>query len=114
MLPEEDRVRLQHMMDAAAEALCFAKGKTRAHLDSDRKLTLAIVRLIEIIGEAANQVSAATKGAATGIPWPSIVAMRNRIVHAYFDIDLDRVWETLTDDLPPLIAELSRLLGGRP
>ena len=105
-----DEVRLRHMLDAANEAMSFAAGHEREVLDRDRKLALALVRLIEIIGEAAAGVGTATREQAPQIPWPSIVGMRNRLIHSYFDIDLDRVWDTVADDLPPLIAALEPLI----
>jgi uncharacterized protein with HEPN domain len=70
----------------------------------DRVLTLALIKCIEIIGEAASRVSHETQAAHPEIPWPDIVGMRNRLIHVYFDIDLDRVHDTITSDLPPLIA----------
>jgi uncharacterized protein with HEPN domain len=115
MLPEADLVRLQHMLDAANEALEFAEGKGRGDLDTERMLSRAIVRDIEIIGEAAANVSAAAREMLPRIPWPQVVSMRNRLIHGYFDIDHDRVWDTVTDDLPALIQELATALqGSRP
>lgn len=111
MLPEADVIRLRHMLDSAEEAVHFAQDRSRADLDHDRMLSLAIVRDIEIIGEAAANVSAETQAACPGLPWPSIVGMRNRLIHAYFDVDLDRVWETITDDLPILIEELRAIIS---
>jgi uncharacterized protein with HEPN domain len=99
------------MLDAAREALAFAHGRQREELEQDRQLTLALVKAIEIIGEAASQVSSNARQQSPAIPWPNIIAMRNRLVHAYFDIDLDRVWDTLIDDLPPLIALLEKFLS---
>jgi uncharacterized protein with HEPN domain len=110
MLPEEDSVRLRHMLDAALEALSFADGRSRQDLDADRMFSRAVVQDIEIIGEAAGRVSGQTQGQLPSIPWSSITSMRNRLIHGYFDIDLDRVWDTLVDDLPPLIEELRRIL----
>ncbi len=75
-------------------------------------LTLSLVRCIEVVGEAASQISPAFREAHPNIPWPQIIGMRNRLIHAYFDVDLDRVWDTITDDLPPLIAALERLVPG--
>jgi len=109
-MQKTDTVRLRHMLDAAREALAFAQGRSRADLDKDRMLVLALVKSIEIVGEAASKVSPETRLAVPGLPWSSIVGMRNRLIHAYFDIDLDRVWDTITDDLPPLITELERSL----
>lgn len=94
------------MLDAAEEAVGFVAGKQREDLDSDRMLTLALVRCIEIIGEAGARVSAEGRAEAPDIPWDEIVAMRNRLIHAYFDVNLDIVWQTIEDDLPPLIATL--------
>jgi len=108
---EDDAIRLRHMLDATREAIGFAQGHTRAHLDSDRKLTLALVKALEIVGEAAYQVSPATREELPGIPWDDIIGMRHRLVHAYFDINLDVLWRTVQDDLPPLLEELRKALG---
>jgi len=75
-------------------------------------LALSIVKSIEIIGEAASGVSSDFWKLYPDIPWQDIVAMRNRLVHVYFDIDLDRVWDTMLEDLPKLAADLSRVLAG--
>jgi uncharacterized protein with HEPN domain len=105
----DDQLRLRHMLDAANEAISFACGKSRCDLDSDRMLTLALVKSIEIIGEAAARVTADGRAESPEIPWQDIIGMRNRLIHAYFAIDLDRVWDTVSDDLPPLIAILERI-----
>ena len=110
-MPKDDFIRLQHMIDAAKEALSFALNKTRKDLLSDRMLALSIVKSIEIIGEAASTVSKEFRERHKEIPWASIVAMRNRLIHVYFEIDLDRVWDTLTDDLPLLIASLEKVVS---
>ena len=107
---KDDRIRLQHMLDAANEALIFIQGKVRADLDSDRMLVLSLIRELEIIGEAASNVSRQTRSQNSTIPWPDITGMRNRLIHAYFDVDLDTVWKTVTKDLPVLKAELEKIL----
>jgi uncharacterized protein with HEPN domain len=71
----------------------------------------SLVRLFEIIGEAANQVSEELRDNVPEIPWPVLIGMRNRLIHAYFSINLDVVWSTSTEDVPSLITELKRLLG---
>jgi uncharacterized protein with HEPN domain len=113
MLPE-DKNRLGHMIDAAHEAVSFMQGKTREDLETDRLLVLGTVKAIEIIGEAARHLSAELCAKHPEIPWHAITGMRNRLVHAYFDIDLDRVQETVEDDLPPLIEALERMLPAMP
>lgn len=75
-------------------------------MDADRLLVLGLVKAIEIIGEAAYQLSPEAREEVPDIPWPDIVAMRHRLVHAYFDIDLDVLWRAIQDDLPPLISIL--------
>lgn len=107
---KDDRVRLQHMLDAANEALTFTKGRIRADLDNDRMLVLSLVRELEIIGEAAGKVSQETRSQTSAVPWQDIVGMRNRLIHAYFDVDLDTVWSTVTKDVPFLKAELEKIL----
>ncbi len=109
-MSDDDRVRLQHMLDAAQEALSFGEGQTRADLDWDRKLVLALVKDIEIIGEAAYRIAPAAQEDMSDIPWDDIVGMRHRLVHAYFDINLDILWRTVQDDLPPLVALLQSYL----
>lgn len=110
MPPREDVIRLRHMLDAAVEVLSFAEGKSRHDLDEDRMFARAVVQDLEIIGEAANKISSSVQAQYQDVPWPAIVSMRNRLIHAYFDIDLDRVWDTIVDDLPVLVQELKRIL----
>lgn len=106
-----DETRLYHMRDSAAEALAFVEGRTRGDLESDRQLVLALAKSIEIIGEAASNVSEEFIARHPEIPWPQIRGMRNRLIHAYFDVDLDVLWDTVTHDLPPLLATLQRIIS---
>ena len=87
-----DEVRLPHILDAARKALTFTHGRSRADFDTDDHLTLAIVRLLEIIGGAAKQVTADTRTAHPEIPWREIAGTRDRLILGYFDVDLDVVW----------------------
>lgn len=99
-MQSHDDIRLKHMLDSAEEAVEFAVGKSRNDLDDDRKLLLAIIKSIEIIGEAASKISEARKAEDDSIPWKDIVGMRNRLSHGYFDVNLDVVWQTVKTDLP--------------
>jgi len=101
----EDAVRLRHMLDAANKALEFTEGKSRGDLDSDEKLALALVRLLEIFGEAAAGLSEEFKGKHPDIPWRSVIGTRNRLIHGYFDVDLDIVWNIVTRDLLPIVKK---------
>jgi uncharacterized protein with HEPN domain len=102
----DDAIRLRHMLDAAEEAIGFARGHNRAELDADRQLVLALVKAVEIVGEAAYQLSQPAREAVPELPWDDIIGMRHRLVHAYFDINLDVLWRTVEQDLPALIAGL--------
>ena len=110
-ISHEDRVRLRHMLDAAMEIQQYVTSSKREDLDSDRKLVHSLVRLFEITGEAASQVSEELRENLNEIPWFIIIGMRNRLVHAYFSINLDVVWETSIKDIPPLIEELKWILN---
>ncbi len=105
---EHDAVRLRHMIDAAREAISFAHRRERNDLETDRQLLLSLVKDIEIIGEAASRVTDPTRKELAAIPWNRIVAMRNRLVYAYFSINLDILWKTVQADLPNLIDLLER------
>ena len=104
-----DRARIADMIDAAEKVQRFIADRQRQDLDHDDMLQFACVRGIEIIGEAAANVSGETRDTHPEIPWRSIIGMRNRIVHAYADIDLEVVWRTAHNELPQLLAALRRI-----
>jgi uncharacterized protein with HEPN domain len=106
-MPLSDAVRLQHLLRAANDALRLVAGRTRPDLDTDVMLLLALVKCLEIIGEAAANVSPATRAQISGVPWGQIVRMRNILIHEYFAIDADIVWSTVTSDLPSLVAAVA-------
>lgn len=108
---KDDSVRIRHILDAAREAISFADGRSRTDLDTDRKLNLSLVRLLEIIGEAARGISEEFRQNHPDLPWNKMVGMRDRLIHGYFDVNLDVVWETITEDLPGLVAQLEKMLG---
>jgi len=109
----KDLVRLRHMLDSAKAALSFIQGKEREDLDRDRLLLSAVVRELEILGEAAGQVSEVLKNRYPDLPWRQMIAMRNRLIHAYFDVDHDVIWKTLQVSLPTLIKQLTILLSSQ-
>jgi uncharacterized protein with HEPN domain len=107
----EDRIRLLHMTEAAEAAVRFVAGRQRDELDTDQMLQFAVVRAVEVMGEAANKVSQEIRDTYPEIPWKSIVGMRNRLVHAYFDIDTEMVWQTLQTELPAVLRQLREALN---
>ena len=109
-MQKDDLIRLRHMLEAAREVVSFSQNETRDSLDIKRMLTLSIVKDLEIIGEAASKVTKKCREETPQIPWQNIISMRNRLIHAYFDINLDIVWTTVIEDLPPLIAELEEIV----
>ena len=102
----EDAIRLGHMIGYCELALSFMVDQQRHALDDNKMLELAVVRAIEIVGEAASKVSAETQAAHPAIPWRAIVGMRNRLVHAYFDINTEVVWQTIMVEIPALVPLL--------
>jgi uncharacterized protein with HEPN domain len=107
---EGDRVRLRHMLDAAEEVVVFTAGENRDSLDHDLKLVRALCMSIGIIGEAASDLSNDLREQNPQIPWRQIIGMRNFLIHAYFSLDLDILWNTVTQSIPPLITELHSLI----
>lgn len=109
-LSKNDAVRLRHMIEAAQKSIQFTRNKSRADLDREEQLMLSLVRLVEIIGEAASRTSRDLQERTPSIPWADIISARNRLIHAYFDVNLNLLWQTIKDDLPPLIAELQKII----
>jgi len=105
---KDDAIRLRHMRDAAQEAIAFTSSRTRADLDGDRMLVLALVKEVEIIGEAAFRISPVTRDDLPEIPWDDVIGMRHRLVHAYWDINLNILWRTVQDDVPRLLLVLEQ------
>lgn len=107
---KDDITRVKHMLDSTNEALSFINNKNRKDLDKERMLVLSLVKCIEIIGEAASKLSEEFKSKYQNVPWKDIIGMRNRLIHVYFDIDYNIVWETVKDELPILREELRKII----
>lgn len=104
-------ISLRHMLDHALEAVAMIKGKTRADLNKDRQLNLALVRLLEIIGEAATRIPKEEHARHADISWAEIISLRNRLIHGYDAVDFDILWEIVSQDLPKLIESLRKIIG---
>jgi len=111
MTRHNEAARLRHMLDHAAEVVALVEGRNRKDLDSDRLLNLALVRLLEIVGEAAARLFPETRDGYSHIPWPDIIGLRNRLIHGYDIVDFDILWDIGHDDLPPLVLQLGEILG---
>jgi uncharacterized protein with HEPN domain len=109
MTRHDANVGLQHMLDYAQEAVEMTRGRQRVDLDTDRQLNLSLVRLLEIIGEAAASVSEEERPKFPGIPWRDIVDLRNRLIHGYDSVNFDILWAIVQHDLPRLVTELRKI-----
>ena|SRR5580658_5425095 len=110
-MPSPDIVRLRHMREAVVSALEMAAGRQRPDLTENMMLAMALARCLEILGDAASRVTPEVRLRFPGIPFAKMVSMRNHIIHAYFDINLDIVWTTVTDDLPSVLPALDSALA---
>jgi len=110
MSQHKSTVSLRHMLDHALEAVAMTKGKTRADLDKDRQLNLAVVRLLEIVGEAASRIPKEHQARYAGISWSEIISLSNRLIHGYDTVDFDILWQVVNQDLPRLIKALKEIL----
>ncbi len=111
MTQHDDRTSLQHMLDHALEAISICTVSAPEEFERDRIQTLALTRLISIIGEAANRVSQEARTQTPEIPWRDVITMRNRLIHAYDEVDFEVLLETIKDDLPSLVDQLQCALS---
>ena len=105
-----DRVRLQHIIDAARRIVLITRGRSRQDIEEDLVLPFAVVALLQIIGEAARNVSDEYQDEHTEIDWKGMTGLRNRLAHAYFDVDYDVLYQVVQEDIPPLILTIEGLL----
>jgi uncharacterized protein with HEPN domain len=103
---------LGDMLEYAVKAGRFCEGKSQEDFKRDEMLQLAVVRALELVGEAASRVPQDVRDLHPNIPWADIVGTRHRLIHGYDRVDLQIVWHTIQGDLPPLIDSLRRILGG--
>jgi uncharacterized protein with HEPN domain len=106
----KDLSRIQHMLAAIEALLSYVKRRRVHELGKNRMLTSAIERELEILGEAANHISAKTKAQIPKIPWKQIIGMRHHVSHEYFDVDYKIIWKTIKKELPTLHKQLKKLL----
>jgi uncharacterized protein with HEPN domain len=110
-MARDDRLTARQMLATVAHIRAMVRGRSRASFEDDDVRQLALLHLIQVLGEAASRTSAAFREAHPEIPWSHVIGMRNRIVHGYDDVDPDIVWRVATEDVEPLLATLERLAG---
>lgn len=103
---------LKDILEACRHIEAFVQGMTLADFCEDEKTKSAVIRKLEIIGEAAKQIPASIKRQNPQVPWKVMTGMRNRLIHGYFGIELKIVWGTVQKDIPPLADEISKILEG--
>ena len=113
MTRRDPAVALRHMLDHAREAAALVQGRSREEVVADRVLSLALVRLLEIIGEAARRVPPQERTQHSDVPWAEIVSLRIRLIHGYDAVDYQILWQITTTDLPVLIAALESILAAQ-
>ncbi len=110
MSPHDPNISMRQMMEHAQEAVQMAAGQERVDLEKDRKLELALTRLVEIVGEAAKRVPKQVQAKHPRLPWAQAMGYRDRLAHGYDSVDLAILWATVEEEFPPLIARLERIL----
>ena len=111
MSKRDPEIALKQILTHAREAIEICRGRKRTDLDSDRLLNLALTRLIEIVGEAANRVPDAVQAKHPDLPWLQMIGARNRLIHAYDSVDFDILWAIVTNDLPGVVKQTERILA---
>jgi uncharacterized protein with HEPN domain len=111
MSKRDPGVSLHQILAYSREAVGLCQGKSRQDLDHDRLLNLALTRLLEMIGEAANRVPDEVRSQYPELPWTQMIAARNRLIHGYDSIDFDILWAIINSDLPVLINQLEKIVG---
>jgi uncharacterized protein with HEPN domain len=110
MTQHDPWVRVRHMCDHAQEAIELLDERSADELKSDRTVQLALVQLIEIVGEAASRVDTDIRTAHPDVPWQLAAGMRHRLIHGYDLIEYEIVYDTVKVDLPPMVAQLDDIL----
>ena len=111
-MPRDDSVYLLHIRDAIDKIQGYTKGVSEHSFQTNTLVQDAVIRQIEIIGEATKRISEATRTGASDIPWQDIAGMRDKLIHDYFGVDIEKVWLTVQVDIPVLKTKISKLVVG--
>ena len=111
-MPHADLPYLRHMLDAVERLGRYLEGVDRELFEADEVLQDAVIRQLEILGEAASRVTTAFRGSVPAIPWSKVISTRNRLIHGYLSVDLAIVWRTATHHVPRLRSDLEATISG--
>lgn len=106
----DDNVYLQHILEAIQAIEEYLQGIDYDRFMSNRMVQDAVIRRIEVIGEATKNLSLEIRRKYDDVPWQKIAGMRNRLIHGYFGVDLDAVWDTATRDVASLRAKVEQII----
>jgi uncharacterized protein with HEPN domain len=109
-MSRDARLFLQDILESAAKTLAYTKGLSQEEFEANDMAYDAVLRNLEIIGEAAKRIPKEMRAGAPAVPWRMICGFRDHIAHGYFGLDNDAVWEVITDELPILLSEIDALL----
>lgn len=107
---KKDLVYIEHMLEMTEKAIVAIKSKKRKDYDADEVLRMGLTHFVQVIGEAARNISVQFQQANPEIPWRQIIGMRHRIVHDYMRVDEDVLWEVVSNDLPALLTQLKKVV----
>ncbi len=110
MSKADELIRIKHMLDAGNQILRFTKDIDQKRFVADEAISLAVTRLLEIIGEASRHISSETRSRYPDVPWQQLGGIRNRLIHAYIDVDLNIVWNICSNSVPRLVADLQKII----
>lgn len=110
-MPRDDRVYLEHIRDAIARIESYTVSVDESRFKSDPLIQDGVIRQLEIIGEAAKRLSASYRNSHSGTPWQDIAGMRDKLIHDYFGVDIEKVWLTVRQDIPPLKSVVDKSLS---
>jgi uncharacterized protein with HEPN domain len=105
-----DDTYLLDILESARIAIEYVSGKTWVEFQEDTQCQDAVLRRVEIIGEAARHISPQTQRKYPQIPWRDMTVLRNLVIHQYDAVDINQVWDTAQNKLPPLVKELSKIV----
>jgi len=101
---------VQDILDSIQDIESFVEGMTSESFSKDKKTINAVVRSLEVIGEATKNIPNSVKEKYPDIPWKKMAGMRDKLIHEYFGIDFEMLWKTIKEDIPPLQAAVNKLI----
>jgi uncharacterized protein with HEPN domain len=110
-MSKDESIYLRHIWDSIEKIESYVSGVDQDEFFENSMVQDAVIRQLEIIGEAAKRISESTRAKEPDIPWNSIAGMRNKLIHDYFGVDLSTIWVTIKEDLDPLKRAVQRMLG---